>query len=181
MRGLRIAAAALVASSLMAGSVFAADVAPESDPMSGWYLRGDAGWSWLNWDRRDDNEFVGGGGIGYRYNDNFRTDIRLDWSGFYDAVPSRDDTAITTLTVNGYYDFTFDAPVTPYLGAGVGYGWVDTWGYDGSGLALAGMAGFSFDVTEQISLDTSYRIRTIMSNEDDTVEQQIMTGVRFGF
>ena len=178
MTGFKIAFVSVMALAAVSGSALAADPLPP-EAQSGWYLRGDAGWSWLNWNRRDDNQYMTGVGAGYDFGD-FRTDLRFDFAGMYDSTRAADDIYINTLLLNGYYDFDTGTRVTPYIGAGAGYGWVDTYGYDGSGLALAAQVGFEYKINDTFSLDTSYRYRHIFSDRDDTDEHQIMTGVRFG-
>jgi len=58
-----------------AGAAAAADYRPVPEPptaeayaASGFYLRGDAGWSWLDWSAADSNanSVIAGGGVGYR-------------------------------------------------------------------------------------------------------------------
>jgi opacity protein-like surface antigen len=77
-RGIAVAAAWLVAT---AGSAAAADAygAPstaEAYAASGFYLRGDAGWSWLDSNTIDDGSISAGLGIGYEWTPMFRTDVR---------------------------------------------------------------------------------------------------------
>jgi opacity protein-like surface antigen len=159
----------------------AADITPDGIVSSGWYLRADAGWSWLSWDRRDDDEIVLGGGIGYRYNENLRAEFRVDWAGLYDTRRSADDVNITTALINGYYDFAISETLTPYVGAGAGYGVVDTFGFDGSGFAYALMMGADVKLMDKVSLDLGYRLRGIVSSKDDTMEHQFLSGLRFEF
>jgi len=75
---------ALLSLGLLAGvaaPAIAADYTPEAVvTASGLYLRGDAGWSWLSTDEDDDSVLVLGGGLGYQFNDNLRTDLRVDWA-----------------------------------------------------------------------------------------------------
>ena len=92
---------------------------------SGFYLRGDGGWSWLSTDEDDNSVGVLGGGVGYQFNDNLRTDIRGDWAGI-----GNDDTSFTTVLGNVYFDIPTETIMTPYLGAGLGYGWAE---YRGQG------------------------------------------------
>ncbi|MEM9473056.1 MAG: hypothetical protein AAGA00_13950, partial [Pseudomonadota bacterium] len=47
--------------------------------VSGWYVRGDAGFSWLDISGLDDGgAAIVGGGVGYQINQYFRTDVRAD-------------------------------------------------------------------------------------------------------
>lgn len=176
-----VLAAGLVAA--MSAPALAADMdAPMGGAVEGWYLRGDIGWSFLEWSGRDDNEFVGGGGVGYRFNENLRTDMRLDWSGYYDRTPGADDMSITTALGNLYFDVPTGTAFTPYLGAGAGYGWgtVDG-GKDKDGFAYALMAGASVNLTDELSLDMGYRFRSVLADGANPMEHQFMTGLRYEF
>ena len=87
----------------------------------GFYLRGDLGWSFLDWGD-DDSAFAVGGGVGYQFNDYLRSDLRVDWSGDYD-IGDGADASLTTVLGNIYFDWANDSIFTPYVGAGAGYGW----------------------------------------------------------
>ena len=166
----------------------AADIAPDvpSDvdtSLSGLYVRGDIGWSFLEWSGgADDNAFVGGGGIGYQYNDMFRTDLTVDWAGDYEIAPGA-EISTTTILGNAYLDFANDTMFTPYVGAGVGYGWVNGSGTaaDKDGLALGLRAGVAVDLTNNLAVDVGYRFRDIMTSGADTMEHQATVGLRVKF
>jgi opacity protein-like surface antigen len=122
---------------------------PESEPepetptpqykelLSGWYLRGDAGYRWNGGgpsaanikSERYSSSFDGSVGFGYKYRW-FRADVIYDRAG-----PSRVRATTTvatgqpqysakidaqTVLVNGYVDFGTWGGFTPYVGAGVG-------------------------------------------------------------
>jgi opacity protein-like surface antigen len=157
-----------------------ADV-PASD--SGLYLRGDAAWSFLEWSGgSDDNNFGIGGGIGYQFNDMFRTDMTLDYAGNYDVGPGA-DLSTTTLLGNAYLDIANDSMFTPYVGAGVGYGWVNGKGAqpDDDGIAAGLAAGVAVDLTNNLAVDVGYRYRNIMISGPNTQEHQATVGMRFKF
>jgi opacity protein-like surface antigen len=170
------------------GSAQAADIAPDvpsevETSASGLYVRGDIGWSFLEWSGgSDDNAFVGGGGIGYQYNENFRMDVTADWAGEYEIAPGA-DISTTTLLGNAYYDFANDSMFTPYIGAGVGYGWVNGSGgaADKDGLALGLTTGVAVDLTNNLAVDVGYRFRDIMTSGSDTMEHQATVGLRVKF
>lgn len=188
MRGLRssLAAAAIV---LGAFPALAADVdppaAPDTSPETyekmGFYLRGDLGWSFLEWGGgSDDSALVVGGGAGYRFNDNLRTDVRVDWAGDYDTGGA--DLGVTTVLGNMYFDWANESVFTPYVGAGVGYGWANFDGApDDDGFAYALQAGVGVDLTEHIVLDAGYRFRDVMISGSDPMEHQFLLGARFEF
>ncbi len=166
-------------------SAQAADLAPNEAAASeamGLYLRGDAGMSFLNWSGgNDDTGFVLGGGIGYRYNDNMRTDLTVDWAGKYD-IGAGANLSTTTVLGNLYYDWKNDSAFTPYLGAGVGYGWVNRdIGSDRSGIAVGLAAGVAVDLTSNIALDVGYRFRDTMIKGSNPLEHQVTAGIRFSF
>jgi opacity protein-like surface antigen len=155
---------------------------PPSDAIAGWYLRGDIGWSFLDWGPSHDSAFVGGGGVGYRFNENLRTDLRADWAGLYDSPTGSNDISITTVLGNLYFDVPTGTAFTPYVGAGAGYGWgTYDGGKDKDGLAYALMAGTSVGLSDQLSLDVGYRFRSIMSTGKNPMEHQFLAGLRYEF
>lgn len=159
-----------------AAPAVAADYTPPEAVVSasGFYIRGDAGWSWLNTD--DDNTDVGvlGGGVGYQFNDNLRTDLRADWAGIGD-----DENSFTTVLGNVYFDIPTETILTPYLGAGVGYGWSTSPSEDHDGVAFGLMAGVEVNLTDNLSADIGYRYRQILS--EDVYSNEALVGLRFGF
>lgn len=180
---LKTTIAALGLLAIAAGQAQAADQgdpAPSYSDM-GFYLRGDIGWSFLEWSGDDDSALTVGGGIGYQINEQIRTDLRVDWAGSYDVAPGA-EMDVSTVLGNLYFDIPTETMITPYLGAGLGYGWgsVDG-GSDKDGLAFALMAGASVSLTDSIDLDVGYRYREIMSSGSDPTEHQVTTGFRFKF
>jgi opacity protein-like surface antigen len=148
----------------------------------GFYLRADAGWSFLEWAGGDDDSaFAVGGGAGYRFNENMRADLRLDYAGQYSVAPGA-DMSVSTVLGNLYFDIPTNTAFTPYVGAGVGYGWasIDN-AKDKDGLAYGLMAGVGIDLTDNITLDAGYRFRDVMTSGSDPMEHQILTGLRFEF
>jgi opacity protein-like surface antigen len=122
MKTIKIALLGLTMLTGLSGAALAADAFVPADTYAqmGWYLRGDAGFSWINYDGDDGSGIAVGGGIGYQYSDNMRTDIRADWAGL------GDDPSLATVTGNFYFDIPMDTVLTPYLGAGAGYGWASS-------------------------------------------------------
>lgn len=170
---------ALIGLGLLAGAAapaLAADAYSPETPISatGFYLRGDAGWSWLNTESDNDSVGVVGGGVGYQFNDNLRTDLRADWAGIGNG-----DTSFTTVLGNVYFDIPTQTIVTPYLGAGVGYGWADDHGDNSSGVAFGAMAGIEVNLTDNLSADVGYRYRQILS--EDTYDNEALVGLRYSF
>jgi opacity protein-like surface antigen len=185
MKAFKISLLAAVILVPFAVSAQAADLAPDEAAASeamGLYLRGDAGMSFLNWSGGDDdNAFVVGGGIGYRYNDNMRADLTVDWTSDYN-IGAGADLSTTTVLGNLYYDWANGSAFTPYVGAGVGYGWVDIDpGKNRDGLALGLAAGVAVDLTQNIALDLGYRFHDTMIKGSDPMEHLVTAGVRFSF
>jgi opacity protein-like surface antigen len=187
MNMLKIVLLAGVVALPLSVSARAADIAPDvpsevETSNMGLYLRGDVGGSFLKWSGgKDDHAFVGGAGIGYQYNEMLRMDLTADFAGKYKIAPGA-EISTTTLLGNAYLDFANDTMFTPYVGAGVGYGWVNGKGTpDKSGLALGAAAGVAVDLTTNLSIDVGYRFRDIMAKGKDTHEHQATIGMRFKF
>ena len=71
---------------------------------------------------------------------------------------------------------------TPYVGAGVGYGWVDAdHGGSDDGLTYALMAGVSVDMSQSVALDVGYRYRELMISGEDPSDHSALAGIRFKF
>ena len=160
----------------VSGTAFAADVSSPEPVVSAssFYIRGDAGWSWLNTDHDNESVAVVGGGVGYRFNDNLRTDIRGDFAGLGSSNHSFD-----SVLGNVYFDIPTQTIVTPYLGAGVGYGWSDDHGSNQDGAAFALMAGVEVSLTDNLSADIGYRYRQIIS--EDVYSNEALVGLRYSF
>ena len=188
---MKVFRAVLIGSLLTIGLVpaFAADLnppaqqeapTPEQYEQMGFYLRGDAGWSFLQWGDHGSAPAVGGG-IGYQFNPYLRSDVRVDWSGSYNVAPGA-DANITTVLGNLYLDVPTSTIFTPYIGAGAGYGWatVDD-GPDKSGFTYSLMAGVSVDLSQSVALDAGYRYREILDSGSDPKDHSILGGIRFKF
>jgi opacity protein-like surface antigen len=186
LKSLLLAGAAAL---FVSGTAMAADISPDdyTPPPSegGWYLRGDLGWSWLNWDGgEDDGAMTGGGGVGYNYGNGVRADLRLDYSDKYETGTDPDvvDFSTTTALANAYYDFPVSDIASPYVGAGIGWGWAgDAKVGDDDGFAWSLMAGLNLRMTDSIVADVGYRYRDIMVTGEDLTDHSILAGLRFSF
>ncbi|WP_395685680.1 outer membrane protein [Aestuariivirga sp.] len=160
----------------LASAAHAADsYAPEAVvTASSWYLRADAGFSWLNTNDNTVNSGVIGGGVGYQFNDNLRTDLRVDYAGL-----GNDDHSLTTALGNLYFDVPTQTVMTPYLGAGLGYGWATKPDDEKNGIAFTAMAGVAIHITDNVSADVGYRYRQIFS--EDAYDNEALIGLRYGF
>ena len=186
MKSFRIAMIAAAMTGAMATASLAADpdepVATPDYQAMGLYLRGDLGWSFLDWDGgNSDDALAVGAGIGYQATENLRGDVRVDWSGDYEVAPGA-DMSTTTVLGNMYFDWKNTSVITPYLGAGLGWGWANnTPTGDESGFAYALMGGASVDMTDMIALDVGYRFRDIMVDGDNVTDHSVLAGVRVKF
>lgn len=186
MKLFRSALLASLAALPLAAVAQAADAAPDystdNNEAMGLYLRGDLGWSFLEWTGGSDDDALSiGGGLGYQFNDNMRADVTLDWAGDYEVAPGA-DMSTTTVLGNLYFDLDNSTAFTPYVGAGLGYGWVDdTPTGDHNGLAYGLTAGVSMELTDKIDLDVGYRFRETVISGSDPLEHQISAGFRYSF
>lgn len=159
----------------------------QDQPMPDWsknvYLRFDTGASFStdanrNFGNSDfGNSYALGGGIGYRFDPHWRTDMTLGYRGDYGFTtttgvgPSHGDVDALVGLLNGYYDFTSYAGFTPYIGGGVGFSsnhisptTVAVGPFGGSlnndtstQFAWQVSAGVSYDLTQNWALDLGYR------------------------
>jgi len=170
---------ALLGLGLMAGfsstAALAADYTPEPVvTASNFYIRGDLGWSWLDTQNNADSVFLLGGGVGYKFNDHLRTDARVDYAGI-----GNDNHDFGSALGNVYFDITTQSIFTPYVGAGIGYGWSSDHNDDESGVTYALMTGVEVNITDNLSADVGYRFRQIISSE--TYANEALVGLRYSF
>jgi opacity protein-like surface antigen len=156
----------VMAAGFIAGSVMSARAAdlPPPPPVeavapivfetSGWYLRGDIGYSWYNEGDFYQNELVGVGaweqvdggngvvadvGVGYKFNNWLRADATVGYRFDHDvkgrafliADPTvgnwwNGSVSSTVLMANGYIDLGTWGGFTPYVGAGLGVAYNDS-------------------------------------------------------
>jgi opacity protein-like surface antigen len=182
MNGLRVV---VMGASLMlaAGSAQATDLVPDipseiETTNSGIYFRADAGWSFLEWSGgADDSQFVLRSGVGHQFNDFLRADLTADFSGNYE-IASGSEISTAVVLGNVYLDWANDTPFTPYVGVGLGYGWVEN---KPNGLVAGLTAGVAVNITENLDFDVGYRFRDIMADGPDVIEHQATVGMRFKF
>jgi opacity protein-like surface antigen len=152
--------------------------APEYVPVeigSGWYLRGDVSYDLssrpydvsINGVAVDNYRFGGGVGFGYHFTDELRADLTVSYLG-KDSLSSGANELSQTMwsgLVSGYYDIATIVGITPYVGAGIGAtyakqevnltsGTFDSSDYE---FAYALMAGASYKVTDNVSIDAGYQ------------------------
>jgi opacity protein-like surface antigen len=168
-RRIVVAAAGLLATMgpATAADAYGAPPTAEAYAASGFYLRGDAGWQ------------IAGGGVGYQWNPMFRTDLRFDYGFNYRLGDDKLD--FGTATANAYVDLPLNSVIKPYVGAGVGYGFINAdSGDDHDGVAMALTGGVTFDVSSIVAIDVGYRYRRVWG-DFDLDEHQVMAGLRFKF
>jgi len=166
-----------------AAADFSVPMASEPVGIGDFYIRGDVGWSFLEWNGGpDDSAATIGAGIGVMWNEVLRSDVRLDWSGNYEMTVT--DLDATTLLGNTYIDIPLDLtfPLKPYAGLGLGWGWLDDDGNgDGSGFTYSLMGGATFGLSEHWAIDTGYRFREIMREGADFTDHSVTAGALFKF
>ena len=149
---------------------------------SGFYIRGDAGWSWL--DAFDDFHFdsvIAGGGFGYQWSPMIRTDVRFDHAFDYD-IRGR-NASLSTATANIYLDLPISSVVKPYIGGGLGYGFLNTDFDDGGAPVGALTGGLTFDVNQSVAVDIGYRFTAFFDDFEisDVKTHAVTGGLRFKF
>lgn len=113
--------------------------------------------------------------------DYYRTEIdkgtfSAPFTGTYDSQID-----LYTATLNAYVDAPLDrwgvtgplANLRPYVGAGIGAGWMQGDLYDGDGIVYQGSAGLAYNMGDGLSLDLGYRYTRMPVDDDTTV-----TGIR---
>ena len=80
-----------------------------------------------------DAAFVIGGALGFRFFDSFRGEMNISYrkadvdsiTDIFGTLQGAGDVGLVALMANVYYDLELEFPVTPYLGAGIGIGFID--------------------------------------------------------
>lgn len=168
-----------------------------------WYLRGDVGYkvyqdpkarygnpaAAFDGHRRFSDEKLGnagivGGGVGYKFNEWFRTDVTADYEtpakfhgrlfcpGACGAGSTSEKAKIDAVTIfaNGYFDIGTFYGFTPYVGGGIGTAYIDIDHYRSNStgnpsykgdsnwnFAWNLMAGVGFQVAPNVVIDANYR------------------------
>jgi opacity protein-like surface antigen len=163
-------------------------------------------------DDRFDRPVSGALGVGYRVTDILRADVTAElFEGRFtgtttDALAGsadiRADLRAVGLMANGYADLATVAGFTPYVGAGLGATYLewhdvattaaggDLDGQDSWRFTYALMAGASYDLTERLKLDISYRYSDIADGtmftgagqkgrDDGLSRHELRAGLRF--
>ena len=202
------------------------------EEIGAWYLRGDIAYvvnedtdviynedaGRLNFGYADvDNTGRLGVGLGRRFGDWFRADLTLDYAAETTlnggtvgpcgpatcATVERADLTSLSLMLNGYASLGYFAGFSPYLGAGVGFSYMN-WDYRGGlgnysnddvRFAYALMAGLSYDVNSNWTVDAGYRFLNVPEGNivdddavldgdirfEDLMSHEVRLGVRYTF
>ncbi len=162
-------------------------------------------------DAKFDTGWVGGVALGYDYGNGMRGEIGLDYrQGDVDKVGGTSASGkarAASLMISGYYDFFREddffrgSKIQPYIGAGIGVGFVDLDSVspvsgsaikdDDVDFAYQGMAGIAISVSPRTKVTLGYRYFTVpslnlkttggASIDADYANHEIMLGVRFSF
>ncbi len=158
-----------------------------------------------NFDFDVDPGFVIGAAIGVGLANHFRFEGELAWhdSSIDDPqffAPGESlNIGVLSIMANGYYDLDLNGPLRPYVGAGLGFGFIEAEGDLGFGLvdedtdigfAYQLMGGLAFDVSPRAALTLGYRYFG-MTDPDVSVaganfqteftSHEFLVGVRFQF
>ncbi len=145
------------------------------------------------------------GAVGNSYRNGLRGEFELGYRGIdvgsVSGASASGDVDVFSFMINGYYDFKNKTKWTPYLGIGLGGANisadgvtpVSTSSLDDSDLVFAyqGMAGLSYQVSNQLSLFTDYRYFATadpdftLSNgtavDSEFSDHRVMFGLRWHF
>ena len=199
---------------ICAASVAAAASASAADRPTGTYISGgiganiandsDISGNGINTDARYDNGIAGVLALGHAYANGIRGEFEvnrrrnsIDQSG---TTATGGSGSVIGAMINGYYDFATGTSFIPYLGAGIGYGNLEmnvnpvgttALSNDGSGLALQGIAGIAYQMTDNWASTLEYRYYTLQGVDIKTQagsgvdvdydSHSIMVGLRYTF
>lgn len=105
--------------------------------------------------------------LGKKFNNNFRGEIEYTHRK-HELTDVSDEYARThTMMLNMLYDLEHGSTITPYLGGGLGIGWLED--VDGSEFAYQFLAGVNLEVTKRTDLILGYRYAG-MTDADYEVE-----------
>jgi opacity protein-like surface antigen len=148
------------------------------------------------------DSYVASGGVGYRWNPNFRGDITLAYRGGYSldgtdgsGASFKSDITSTALMANAYWDLSASG-IRPYVGLGFGWAWnqmdpivktfaggsITTPGGKNSRAAGALMAGLTIPLSGGMVLDVGYRYADLGKIKTDSgTASGVSGGVPFTF
>ncbi|WP_181407981.1 outer membrane protein [Pararhizobium mangrovi] len=149
---------------------------PETRPVevgTGWYLRGDVGYSLDT--NNVDSDWGGTAGFGYHFNDYLRSDLTVEYNQGSSSDAIDQDFNSWGFLLNGYVDLGTYMGVTPYVGGGVGTVNVHWKGVDEPDdietrdddwrFAYQLSAGLAYAVTDNLKLTVGYRYLNVDGGE----------------
>lgn len=119
-----------------------------------------------------------------------RSSARTEWSGTKNTRTGSIDATwnVNTLFANAYWDFHNSSKFTPYIGGGLGMGFInsnyDIHGRNGESMSASSMntvfawnvgAGCSYAFTENVSADLAYRYVGLGKNKTSYNDDSITT------
>lgn len=103
--------------------------------------------------------------LGKKFNNNFRGEIEYTFRK-HEFEDVADEYARThAMMFNMLYDIENGSDITPYLGGGLGVGWIEE--ADGSEFAYQLLAGINYAVTERADLILGYRYAGMTDADQD--------------
>ena len=152
--------------------------------INGWYAGGYVGGNVNKIDSNmtyDTTAKVVGGVVGYEWNKYFRTEATFDYNT--KAAPTTTKTGQTVFG-NAVVGYPVGFGVTPYLLAGVGYGfgsWDKVVGSNADRTLYNVGGGIRYDLTKAFELDGRYRYINSLSDSKFTNNQIVTLGVNYKF
>jgi len=192
---------------LMLMAAVPASAQDTNDWRSGLYLKGGAGWNHLQdadaagAEAEFDEGYNVTGAVGYDYGD-WRSEMEVtyrnnDLDNVTGLATAGGEVQSTAFMVNGYYDIPVNAPVKPYVGAGIGLAHVNAKDLTAGGVTFAdeddnvfayqAMAGVEYAMGPQVDLFTEYKY---FATEDvdlgggaemDNDNHTVTAGVKYSF
>ena len=168
---------------LVAASVLALPAAAFAQPVDGLYVGAGIGYNYAQdqsvksapgTNLTTNGGLMGSLSVGMGFGGVFRAELQGDYRNYHQTASQGGGSGLNQTYggfVNGLYDFSIDAPVTPYVGLGLGY--EDTHLSSGKVSATAGsiagqvILGASFPITDVAGLSATaeYRFMTTFENE----------------
>lgn len=210
MKNLLLGTVAVLSLGAFVSTSHAADLEMPTSVGHEWYITGFGGaaffdrYLWrIDTDYAVESEvgFIVGGAVGSRglISENIRTEIEVSYmeaspsdffrvpgATFVGANPTGHLSSVNILG-NVWYDFAPNAAVQPYVGGGLGVGFVDgvltttngdqeQFNGDDVGLAFQAGAGVRWMMSDSVGFDISYRFRGVMDVEFESVQGFASTG-----
>lgn len=184
-RNARLAGERYLFGLLLLGAVVAAPASLADEGGAGgltnWYATGTIGPAGLDDGGDSDNGFAIGGALGKRFTSPFRGEIAFTYQEA--ELDGDDESYAFSVFANGFYDFSLDSSLTPYIG--VGFGPVFTGREDGGdddedtdlGFNLIGGASLAF--SETIDFIGQYRYLNTSGFVDEV--HAVEVGMRYNF